>query len=656
MRNLVAPSLLALVAAGGAAHAQPARPPSPAPDGGGPGAAVAATEVGEVVVVAGRRPQLLDQVGQSVTVLTADQLRLDQEPVVSDVLARTPGVTFTRNGGPGETTSVRIRGAEADQTVVLIDGVKLNDPASTGGGYNFADLLVGDTARIEVLRGPQSTLYGGQAIGGVINIVTAGATHALEGSAQAEGGSYGTAYGRAALGGVAGRLRLRGAVSSYVTSGVSAFDRRAGGGEDDGYHNTTLSGRADYALAPGVSADLRAYYAEARNEFDGFGRDSSEFGRTQQLVGYGGLNWTLAQGRLQNRAAVQYTQNDRQNFNPAQGVTPRTFEATGINRRFEYQGTATLAEGWTAVFGAETERSAFSTASPSAFAPRPRPTKNDVTVNSGYGQLQAQVAPTLSLTGGVRVDDHETFGSRATGQASAAWTVRPGTVLRASWGQGFKPPTLYQLYSEYGSGDLKPETADGWDAGLEQRFELWRAAVQVTGFGRDSRDLIGFFSCPFGVPATGRCVAQPFGYYVNTARSEARGIELAGSATPLPALDLSGNYTWTDARDTSPGALTNGRELVRRPQVAANLLATWRGPLGLTASVAARYAGRSFDNAANTTRVKGYTLWDLRGSIPLRTGIELYGRVENLFDREYSTVFRYGTLGRAGYVGVRAAF
>ncbi len=655
MRKTLVPSLLALLAAGGA-HAQPPRAaPSPAPDGGGPGAAVAATEVGEVVVVAGRRPQLLDQVGQSVTVLTADQLRLDQEPVVSDVLARTPGVSFSRNGGPGETTSLRIRGAEADQTVVLIDGVKLNDPASTGGGYNFADLLVGDTARIEVLRGPQSTLYGGQAIGGVVNIVTAAPTRALEGSASLEGGSYDTAYGRAALGGVAGRLRLRGAASSYVTSGVSAFDRRAGGGEDDGYHNTSLSGRADYALAPGASVDLRGYYAEARNEFDGFGRDSSEFGRTQQLVGYGGLNWSLGQGRLQSRAAVQYTQNDRQNFNPAQGVTPRTFEATGINRRFEYQGTAKLTEGWTAVFGAETERSAFSTASPSALAPRPRPTKADVTVNSGYGQLQVQALPNLSLTGGVRFDDHETFGSRATGQASAAWTVRPGAILRASWGQGFKPPTLYQLYSQYGSLDLRPETADGWDAGLEQRLTFWRTVVQITGFGRDSEDLITFFSCPTGRP-TGRCVAQPFGYYVNTARTEARGIELAGSVQPLPALELSGNYTWLDARDTSPGAVTNGRELTRRPAETANLLATWRGPLGLTASAAMRYAGRSFDNAANTTRVKGYTLVDLRGSIPVHAGVELYGRVENLFDREYSTVFRYGALGRAGYVGVRAAF
>ena len=653
MRPVVtACTFLAALMAAASARAQD-RPRAPSPDVAD---SAAANAVAEVVVVANRTPQPLDEVGQSVTVLTLPQLRADQELVVSDVLARTPGVSFARNGGPGETTSVRIRGAESDQTVVLIDGVKLNDPASAGGGYNFADLLVSDIARIEVLRGPQSTLYGSQAIGGVVNIVTSDPVRPLEGDAQAEAGGYGTAYAKAGVGGRDGRLTWRGAVSSYTTDGVSAFDSRLGGRETDGYHNTALTGRASYAFTDDLSADGRVYYARARNRFDAVGRDDLEFGRTQQLVGYAGLNLGLLDGRLKNRLGAQYTQNDRQNFNPQQAVTPSTFDASGVNRRLEYQGTLLIAPGYAAVFGAERERSSFSTVSPTSRAPTPAPVRSAVWINSGYGQLQAEVIPGLNLTGGLRYDDHQTFGGHATGQLSAAWSLfGGGTILRASYGEGFKAPTLYQLYSPYGNLGLNPELADGWDAGVQQRFWSGRAEVQATWFNRDTSNLITFVSCP-ARGATGRCVTQPLGYYDNVARTSAEGLELSGTLRPWRGLELTGNYTYTNARDRSPGAATFDRLLTRRPQETANLGASYRFPFKLNTGVAIRYAGRSFENATNTTRVKGYTLVDLRASYPLPGGLEIYGRVENLLDRDYETIYRYGTLGRAGYLGVRANF
>ncbi|RYG00989.1 MAG: TonB-dependent receptor, partial [Caulobacteraceae bacterium] len=155
---------------------------------------IAIASVGELVVTANRSPQEAERVGQSVTVLDADAIRASQSIDVSTLLAQTPGVSFSRNGGVGGSTSVRIRGAEGDQTVVVIDGVKLNDPSSPGGGYNFANLLVGDAARIEVLRGPQSILWGSQAIGGVVNIVTAEAQSPFEATLTAEGGSMSTGY------------------------------------------------------------------------------------------------------------------------------------------------------------------------------------------------------------------------------------------------------------------------------------------------------------------------------------------------------------------------------------------------------------------------------------------------------------------------------
>ena len=228
-------------------------------------------------------------------------------------------------------------------------------------------------------------------------------------------------------------------------------------------------------------------------------------------------------------------------------------------------------------------------------------------------------------------------------------------MFRASYGQGFKAPTLYQLYSPYGNLGLKPETADGGDVGVQQRFWGGRGDVQATYFSRDTSNLIAFVSCPT-LGGTGRCVTQPFGYYGNTTKTAADGVELAGSLRPVPALDLTANYTYTDARDRSPGSATFDRLLTRRPQDTANAGIDYTLPFGLKTGLAVRFAGRSFDNATNTTRVKGYTLVDLRASYPLRPGLEVYGRVENLFDRQYETIYRYGTLGRAGYLGLRANF
>ncbi len=437
MRRLLWTSASALLAAP-FAQAQTA-PPGATIDGPGtvwtvasppdPAGNRAATAVSEVVVSAGRTPQAADTVGASVTVLTAPDLRADQETALSDILQRTPGVQVTRNGGPGGLTSLRIRGAESDQTVVLVDGVKLNDPSATGGGYNFADLLVGDVSRVEVLRGPQSVLYGSEAIGGVVNVVTAAPTRALEGDAQLEAGSYGTGYAKAAVGGVQGPLTFRLAGQAYTTDGVSAFDERLGGSERDGYRNAGLAGRLTYAFTPDVSADLRGYWVDARAKFDGFDfsgppdyglADDAEFGRTREAVGYAGLNAAVLDGRLRNRVAFQYAGTQRDNYDGSFGEVFKTTSFRGVSTRAEYQGEFLIAPGWNATFGAEHERSAFTSSSPGFDAPGTPPSKVHVSIDSGYGRLQGEVVPGLTLAGGVRYDSHEQFGDHVTGQAWAA--------------------------------------------------------------------------------------------------------------------------------------------------------------------------------------------------------------------------------------------
>jgi vitamin B12 transporter len=628
---------------------------APAPDVAG---ADAATAVESVVVTATRYAQPIDKVGQSITVIDHQTLEAQQTVIVSELLNRTAGVSVTRNGGPGGTTSLRVRGAETDQTVFVIDGVKLNDPSAAGGGYDSSSLLVGDIERIEVLRGAQSTLWGSQAIGGVVDIVTAQPTKPFEAQASAEGGSLSTSYLRAAAGGVTDRLSWRVAASRYHTDGVSAYEF---GKERDGDTNTGLSGRANLRLAQDVSLDVRALYSRSRTAFDGFPppafvfADDREYGVSKDLVVYSGLNFGLLDGHLRNRVAFGYTRSERHDFNPDQAVTTRTFDSLGQNRRFEYQGVADLAKGWTATFGLEREVARMHSASPSDFDPTPTPVSGRSTINSAYGQLSGSVVKGLTLTVGVRHDHHDTFGGVTLGQVAAAWSLNGGaTVLRASYGQGFKAPTLYQLFSEFGNTALKPERANSWDAGVEQAFLNGAAHVQATYFHRRTRNQIDFFSC-FG--STGPlCPSHPSGgYYDNIARTKAQGVELTGDAT-LGPVTLQANYTWTKAKNDVRGSANFGRFLARRPEHQANLWADWTWLGKLTSGVGVEYVGASYDDPGNFNRIRGRTLFDVRASYPITEAVEVYGRVENLTDKHCETTRNYGELGRTAYAGVRAKF
>jgi len=616
----------------------------------GPGEAAL---LSDVVVTANRSAQAADRVGQSVTVLTTAQIEASQTVVVADLLARTPGVTQSGNGGPGSATSLRIRGAETDQTVVIIDGVKLNDPSGVGGGYNFGNLLVGDIARIEILRGAQSTLWGSQAIGGVVNLTSAEPTRPFQASLDAEVGARDTRYLRGGVGGVTERATWRLSASHYETDGVSAFAR---GSETDGYKNFGLSGRADIRLVEGVSLDLRAVYSDGEVGTDGFPApfyafaDTTETARTKELVAYTGLNFTLLDGRLSNRVAYAYTDTDRRSENPAQPASPVTFEAQGQNRRYEYQGVLDIRQGWTATFGAEHEDSEFRSNAPAL----------SVGIDGYFAQIQAEVIDGLTLTAGVRRDEHDTFGGKTLGQAAIAWSLNDGdTVLRASFGQGFKAPTLYQLYSDYGNVGLMPEEADSWDAGIEQHLFDDALILSATYFSRETTNQIDYVSCAGSATPTSQPLcfvngARRFGYYDNIALTQADGVELAAAAR-LGAFDIQANYTLTNTENRTPGA-NFGRDLARRPEETANLVATYVWPFRLSTAVAVQHVGDSFDNASNATRLEGFTLVDLRASYPINETLDVYGRIENVADEAYATSANYGTPGRGLFVGLRARF
>jgi vitamin B12 transporter len=612
-------------------------------------------QVDVVVVTANRTPQPIGRIGQSVSVIDSAELARRQTQNIADVLRTVPGVSITRNGGIGTTTSVFIRGADSDQTVALIDGVKLNDPSSPGGGFNFGNLLTGNIERIEVLRGPSSVLWGSQAIGGVINMITRPPTEAISVYLRGENGFRNTGQVVGNLSGKAGPLSVSAGAGWFRTDGISSFSEARGGTEKDGYENFGANANLNLALSDWLSLDARGWYSDGRVNIDGFPPPTFAFGdldeesRTRELVGYTGVNAALLDGRLRNRLGFAYTDTRRRNIS-LQGAPTETFAGNGRNERFEYQGVFDLSDGWQATAGLERETSRFTSSSFGG-----APSTGRARIDSVYGQLVATPLTGLTLTGGLRHDDHNRFGGATTFGASGVFTPgQSGTIFRASYAEGFKAPSLFQLQSDFGNQLLRPERSKGWDGGVTQKLLGGTLEVTATYFRRDSNDLIIFISCP--LPRTGICANRPSGTYDNVSRARADGIELGLSLRPVAALRVQANYTYTNATNRSPGNANFGRQLVRRPQHSMTALIDYRWPFGLETGATLTHVGASFDNASNSRKVEGYVLAELRASYPVTERIDFYGRIENLFDEQYETIFRFGTPGRAAYAGVRLRY
>jgi vitamin B12 transporter len=610
----------------------------------------------EVVVVANRAPEPLSKVGNSVTVLDQPAIQESQKVELSELLATTPGITFSRNGGPGNTTGVYIRGANSDHTVVLIDGVVLNDPSLVGGNLDFGNLLVGDISRIEILRGAQSTLYGSQAIGGVINIITTEPQPGLGADVQAEGGSLGTGMVKGGIGDKSDNWSFRLGATYYATDSIPTLDRHYGGSIADPFHDSVVSGRATYDFTPDVQFDERAYWTESRVFYDGYSpitfllANYPQYEDVRQLFDYTGLNFNFFDDHLKNRVAYEYTTTRHSDYNSAVDPITQTDSYRGVNSRVEYQGTWAVADGYQAVFGVQQEKS-WADITPYA------PAHAETGQVGEYVQLQGQLIPGLTLTAGERHDHYDSFGQHYTGQFAAAWSLPSSTVLRASWSQGYKAPSLYELYSPYGNTTLIPEESTGGDGSVEQHLWNDRITLSATYFLTHFKNLIEFEDCP-GSPLCAT-IGQAGGYYANLNRAKASGVELQASAALTSALAVSANFSHIKTLDETPGSPTDGQQLFQRPEDAANLSLSYTWPHRVETTVAARYGGPSLDQNFNVfptanVRLGGYTLLDLRVSYAVTDKFELYARVDNATNKWYETIYQYGTWGRTAFFGLRA--
>ena len=591
-----------------------------------------------ITVLAGGTAETLAETGEAITIFTLEDMNEVQGADLTRLLERAPGVTLSRNGGSGGFTAVRVRGGEGEQLLVLINGVRMADVASPGGGFDFGNLLMGNLSHLELQRSSNSTIWGSQALGGVL-VATTG--HQQDVWASAEYGGDETLYATGGANLEAGLARLQLQGGRFDSEG---FSSAAAGTEADGFRQSELSGRVALDFTGRLSAFVTGRYADGRLEIDGFPApsfslaDTAEFQDTRQLSVAAGLGY--ADSALDLRATLSRADTERENFDPAFGTAPG-FTTDGESERAELRGRWRFAEGLALDFGGEREWTRFST----KFDPERR-----TAIAGAYAQLDYDRGP-LHLAAGLRRDEHRDFGGEWSLGADAAWELSEPWRLTASYGEGFKAPTLFQLHSDFGNTALSPERSRSYDAGAA--FDFGPGEVRLTAFRRDTAELIGFVSC-FGV-ATGICANRPFGTYDNIGRARAHGLEAEAGAR-IGDLSLAGVYTLLEAQDRTAGSATRGNDLARRPKHALTLSGDWSAAAGVRFGADLRVVSGSFDDAGNSVPLGGYEVLTLRGEWDAAKRVTLYGRVENVWDESYQTAAGYATPGRGGYIGARARF
>lgn len=576
-----------------------------------------------VVVSALRLEQTVGEAGVSVSIVEAADIERRSLSALTDALATLPGVTVAESGAFGGVASVRIRGASAGQTVVLVDGVNVNDAGAPGGGFDASLFDLFDIGRIEVLRGPQSTLWGSDSIGGVVSILT---TRPGEGPglrAFAEGGSYETLRAGASLSG--GRGEASGRLSGVWTTsgGISKADERAGARERDAFASASLSARGDIDLVEGLRAEAGARWTAAEIDFDGFPPPDYELADTDDRTdstdasGYARLLGASFGGRL--ASVIEISGQSLTRENEAGGVFSSRNEAQRTTLR--YTGEVAKAGPGRLAFGLEGEES--------------RADGVEAQMASLFGLYEWRPAAGWSLTGGVRLDDDSRFGLEATSRLAMSVDLGRGTRLRAAWGQGFKAPTLFQasfICSFCGlsapNADLRPERSEAIEAGLQTR--LGDLDLEVTVFDEDMVDLIDFSF------ARG---------YDNISKARRTGIETAARLPLGRDWSLRAVYAYVDARD---GA---GDPLPRAPRHSGDVELAYASSGPLSVAFSLRGNGRQSDGFGPD--VPGWLRADLAWSLALEDGVDFYGRIENLTDEAYQQVGGYGTPGRSARVGLR---
>lgn len=574
-----------------------------------------APSMAETVVTATRTPQPLSDLVADVTVIDRETIETSGATGLADVLARVPGIEISRNGGPGTTTSVFLRGAESRFTAVYIDGVRIDSQSTGGAAWESVPLAQID--RIEVLRGPAGAVYGSDAMGGVVQIFTKRGEQGVAPYVGVGIGSHRTTKVEAGVSGASGTIDYAFGIAREESKGFNARTTATANPDRDGYDSTSANARMGLQL----NAAHRLEATLLTNDMDsGYDTSPTADDRNLRKLHALGLNWQ-AQWSTSYKTRVQVTDSrDQYETRPSPYLTETRLRGYLFQNEWR-QGPHLL----TAALERREDRLEN--------APIDRKRSQDA-LALGYGYT----AGAHTLQANVRHDSDSEFGGKGTGSLAYGFSFAPQWRATASVGTAFRAPTLYHRFSEYGTGRLNPESSRNAELGL--RWAQGSSSFSVTAYRNRVEDLIVF-------GAAGPCPSS-LGCYANVARAEYKGVTFAGSYR-LGSVQLRGSLDLQNPRD-----LATGKMLARRAKRHGTLGADTQ-LAGWTVGAEVQASGRRFDNAANTLNLGGYALVNLYASTRIARDFTLVARLDNAADKQYELARTYATPGRVAYLGVKWA-
>lgn len=604
-----------------------------------------------IVISASREPVGIAGTPAALTVIGEETIELLDLPQAVDLLRLSPGVSISRSGGAGGQTQVRLRGAEANHTLVFVDGIEGNDPGSSNE-FRWEYLPAAGLEQVEILRGPASSLWGSEALGGVVAVTSLQPTADERGFAAGSYGSFDTIdlSAGAAGGSEAAAVSLLG--SYYETDGIDSFAGEPK--ERDGFDNFTLTAKGAVTPAPQGALELVARYSESRSEFDGtdpvtFARaDTLDASDNRQVALRGTGRAEFAGGRWTHELTGTFL--DTENVNERGDDRLNSVDADSLRLFYETSFSFNTGGAQHRLTGAaELRAQSYRSRDNQYFGASDQ--DRDRERSSLIGEYRLLSGPVI-VAASVRYDDHDTFDDNVSWRAGAKLRAAPWLSLRANAGEAFAAPTFTEQFGFFpdsfvGNADLKPEESFGWDVGAEAEFG--QLLVSLTYFEADLENEI---------LTTYDSVTFLSGVDNAAGESERRGIEATASAD-YGVFGLRASYTYLDADEVQSAGGLPARE-VRRPEHSANLTLTADfQPFGLAFS--ADYVGErrdvDFDSfPSRNVTLDDYVLATLSAEAPVTDRIALTGRVENLFDAEYQDVFGYETSGIAAFAGLTVRF
>ena len=603
----------------------------------------------QIIVTGSRAPISAGDIGSAVTIITRQDIDRRQVRYVSDLLRAVPGFSVSHTGVVGAQTQVRVRGSEANQVLVLIDGVRANDPA-TGDEFRWEFLATANIERIEIVRGPQSALWGSDAIGGVVHIITKSGRDAPGVGGYLEAGSENT-LNAAMNGGFGGDTwSVVVGVEQLATDG-SNISRS--GSENDDSDITTGSLNARFKPSDRIAIQLGLRTVDAYSQFDavdfvetGLPTDSDVATDTAQRLAQLGVTLGSSENRVRHHLNARYFDSDNRDLTDGFAAASSTSDRLNLG----YQADIRIGKNLLAI-ALEHEKTNFEQRGEIVWGDPNQDQEMDVM--SVVTDFQGRATDNVTYLLSARFDDNSDFDNIVTGRASIAWDVSDATTLRANIGTGQKTPTFIERFGYFpgqfkGNPALKPEQSLSYDIGLDQRIAA-SAVIQIAVFEQEIEDEIdGFIFDPDTLLYTADNLSTT---------SKRSGVELGARWTVSEQLDLTMNYTYTDATE-------NGAIELRRPRHAGSMQANYsfmsaRGHIALTAD----YGGTRRDmffppwpNPSELVTLGKYWLLDLTAQFQLTESVRLFARASNLLDTDYEQVYGYRTPGRAAYAGVQVNF